>query len=64
MYIICVSELAAILNMAKQEASGDVESSQFGFTTGENICNNIKIIQIRPVDLMLWKTLTFYGGYL
>ena len=36
-YIICVYEMAAILNMTTKEASGDVESSQFGFTTVKNI---------------------------
>ena len=34
----------------------DVERSQFGLNTVENIWNNTKIIQIRPVDLMLWET--------
>ena len=29
--------MATILNMATKEASGDVESSQFGFTTVKNI---------------------------
>ena len=36
-YIIRVSEMAAILNMTTKEASGDVKSSQFGFTTVKNI---------------------------
>ena len=47
MYIICVSEMAAILNMATEEFSGDVESSQFGFTTVKNI------IKLFKSDLLL-----------
>ena len=50
MYIICISEMAAILNMATKEASGDVESSRFGLTIVKNIIKNTKTIQIRPVD--------------
>ena len=34
---LCVSEMAAILNISTQEAFGDVESSQLGFTTVENL---------------------------
>ena len=52
MYIICVSEMSAILNMATKEA----ESSQFGFTTVKKIIKITKTIQILPVDPMLWKT--------
>ena len=37
MYIICVSDMAAILNMTTKKASADVERSQFGFNTVENI---------------------------
>ena len=33
MYIICVYVMAAILNMVTKEASGDLKSSQFVFTT-------------------------------
>ena len=40
MYIICISKMAAILNMATKEASGDVESSQFMSTTVKHIIQN------------------------
>ena len=53
MYNICVSEMSAILNMATQEASGDVESSHFGLTTVKKM-KRYKNIQIRHVKPM-WK---------
>ena len=56
MCIICVFEMATILNMATKEASGDVENSQFEFTTVKNIMKNTKTTQIRPVDPMHWET--------
>ena len=64
MYIICVSDMAAIFNMATKKASADVKRSQFGLNTIGNLWNNTKMIQIRPAGPMLWETKTFYGGHL
>ena len=38
MYIICVSNMAAISNMATKKASAAVERSQFGSTNKDFLC--------------------------
>ena len=52
MYIICVSEMAAILNMATKEAFGFTIRAQYS----QKHNTKYQTIQIRPVDPMLWKT--------
>ena len=63
MYIICIYEMAAILNMALKKASGDVESSQFMFTTVKNIVKKYKNFK-SDLWIQCYGKHTFYGGHL
>ena len=50
MYIICVSEMAAILNMATKESSGDVENLQTEFHFVVAILNLVGLFLLWQID--------------